>query len=50
MTASQIKALTDLELLTKYELYKELQSTGFKDQMVMEMMAIEIDLRDLGDL
>ena len=47
MTAEQIKALDDLKLLTAYELYNDLKSTSFKDTVVREMLAIEIDIRKI---
>ena len=47
MTIEQIKALTDLELLTKFELYEELQSTSVRDDTVRELLARELDKRGL---
>ncbi len=47
MTKDQITALTDLELLTKFELYEELQSSSVRDDIVRELLAIEIDSRGL---
>ena len=47
MTIDQIKALTDLELLTKFELYEELQSTSVRDDTVRELLARELDNRGL---
>jgi hypothetical protein len=47
MTKDQITALTDLELLTKFELYEELQSPSVRDDTVRELLAIEIDSRGL---
>ena len=47
MTIEQIKALNDLELLTKFELYEELQSPGVSDNVVREMIAIELDERGI---
>jgi hypothetical protein len=47
MTIEQIKALTDLELLTKFELYEELQSTSVRDDTVRELLARELDNRGL---
>jgi hypothetical protein len=47
MTIEQIKALTDLELLTKFELYEELQLTSVRDDTVRELLARELDNRGL---
>jgi hypothetical protein len=47
MTAEQIKALSDLELLTKYELYRELGASSVRDVFTEEQIAIELDRRGL---
>ena len=47
MNATQIKALANKEVLSKYKLYKDLKSRSFKDEVILEMLAIEIDLRKI---
>ena len=47
MSIEQIKILTDLELLTKFELYEELQSPSVSDNVVRELLAHELDNRGL---
>ena len=47
MTAEQIKALSDLDLLTRYEIYNEIGTISVRDVVTRELIAIELDNRGL---
>jgi hypothetical protein len=47
MTVEQIRALTDLELLTRYEIYNEIGTISVRDVITRELIAIELDKRGL---
>ncbi len=47
MTAEQIKALSDLDLLTRYEIYNEIGAISVRDVFTFELIAIELDRRGL---
>jgi hypothetical protein len=47
MNNEQIKALSDLELLTRYEIYNEIGASSVRDVFVFEQIIAEIEERGL---